>query len=149
MAGTELLIREMRAEDIPEIMDIELASFSSPWSEFAFQSELRKKYAVTRVAELRHNIVGYAIANFILNEGHILNMAVHPGHRRQAIATSLVHEMLNILQQKGCSLLYLEVRVSNAPARFFYEHLEFRVVGKRRRYYQSPAEDALLMFRAI
>lgn len=149
MAGTELLIRDMRVQDIPEIMDIEHTSFSSPWSEIAFQGELRKEYAVTRVAELRHNIVGYAIANYILNEGHILNLAVHPAHRRQGIATSLIYQLLNILQKKGCSLLYLEVRVSNAPARLFYEQLEFRVVGKRRSYYQSPVEDALLMFRTI
>lgn len=149
MAGTELLIREMRVQDIPEIMDIEHTSFSSPWSEIAFQGELRKEYAVTRVAELRHNIVGYAIANYILNEGHILNLAVHLAHRRQGIATSLIYQLLNILQKKGCSLLYLEVRVSNAPARLFYEQLEFRVVGKRRSYYQSPVEDALLMFRTI
>ena len=149
MAGTELLIREMRAQDIPEIMDIEHSSFSSPWSEIAFQGELRKEYAVTRVAEIRHNIVGYAIANYILNEGHILNLAVHPGHRRQGIATSLIYKLLNILHRKGCSLLYLEVRVSNAPARLFYENLEFMVVGKRKSYYQSPVEDALLMFRTI
>ena len=149
MAGTGLLIREMRQQDIPEIMDIEHASFSSPWSEIAFQGELRKEYAVTRVAERRHETVGYAIANYIFNEGHILNLAVHPAYRRQGIASSLIYELLDILQQKGCSLLYLEVRVSNASARLFYEHLEFRVVGKRRGYYRSPVEDALLMFRTI
>ena len=149
MAGTGLLIREMRSQDIPEILDIEIASFSSPWSEIAFQGELRKDYAVTRAAEFAHHIVGYAIANYILNEGHILNMAVHPGHRREGIATALLSELLNVLQQKGCGLLYLEVRVSNAPARLFYEHLDFRVVGKRRGYYRSPVEDALLMFRTI
>jgi ribosomal-protein-alanine N-acetyltransferase len=149
MAEPGFLIREMRAEDIPEIVDIERASFSSPWSETAFQGELHKEYAVSRVAELRHDIVGYAIANYILNEGHILNMAVHPGYRRQGIATSLLHELLKILQQKGCSLLYLEVRISNAPAHFFYEKLEFRIVGKRKNYYTSPVEDALLMFRTI
>ena len=149
MAATGLLIRRMQEHDVPAMMTIERGSFSSPWSETVFQGELHKDYAVARVAELGQRIIGYAIANFVLDEGHILNLAVHPGHRREGIATSLMTELLYTLRQKGCRLLYLEVRASNAPARLFYEHLEFSVVGKRRRYYQSPVEDALLMFRKI
>jgi [ribosomal protein S18]-alanine N-acetyltransferase len=135
----------MLYDDVPRVLEIERMSFTSPWSEAAFLQEIHKHYALSQVAEFGHEVIGYMCINYLFDEGHILNLAVHPDFRRQGVATFLMKGALNILKEKGCRFFYLEVRVSNLAAKTFYERLGFRVVAFRKRYYVSPEEDAALM----
>ncbi len=109
----EIIIRKMTEEDIPDIMKIEMMSFSTPWSKYAFLNEIYKPYSLTKVALLKDNLVGYICVNLIVNEGHILNLATHPEFRRQGIGTRLMKEVLKELKDKGCRFVYLEVRLSS------------------------------------
>ncbi len=145
----EVLLQEMQPIYIPEILKIEKACFTTPWSEFAFLNELQKPYAISRVALLDNKLVGYVCANSILNEAHILNLAVHPEYRRRKIGTALMYDIMNLLKKRGCRFIFLEVRVSSFGARKFYEHFGFKVVGLRKDYYESPKEDAALMMCVI
>jgi ribosomal-protein-alanine N-acetyltransferase len=135
----------MEDYDVPRILRIERMSFTSPWSEAAFRQEIHKQYALSRVAEFSHDVIGYICVNYLFDEGHILNLAVHPDFRRQDIATTLMKDALQELGKKGCTFFYLEVRVSNLAAKTFYERLGFSIVAFRKNYYISPEEDAALM----
>jgi ribosomal-protein-alanine N-acetyltransferase len=146
---TEIVMRAMQEQDIPAIIKIERISFSTPWSEAAFFSEIHKSYSLARVAVSGDTIVGYICVDYILNECHIMNLAVHPDFRRQGIATILLEEVMKELRKKGCRFFYLEVRFSNTGARAFYERFSFRIVGIRKKYYTSPNEDAALMMLRI
>jgi ribosomal-protein-alanine N-acetyltransferase len=141
----ELALRGMEVHDIPRVLEIERMSFSAPWSESAFLYEIHKSYAYNRVAVRENSIVGYLCVNYILDEGHIMNLAVHPEFRRQGIATVLMGEVIRAMRRKGCDALYLEVRTSNSVAKNFYERFGFGVAGIRKDYYTSPREDALIM----
>jgi ribosomal-protein-alanine N-acetyltransferase len=145
----EILLRKMQAPDIPKVMGIERISFTTPWSENAFLKEIRKLYSLTKVAVLGDKVIGYICANYIMDEGHILNLAVHPDFRRCGIGTKLVEEVLDELKENDCRYIYLEVRFSNLRARNFYERFGFRVAGIRRNYYTSPVEDAALMMHKL
>jgi len=125
----------MRGEDLDEVMNIERTSFSSPWPAVAFLSEISKEYSLAFVATVPERIAGYICAQHVLDEGHILNLAVHPELRRKGIGNALAEELLGRLKTQGCRIFYLEVRMSNAPAMQFYEHLGFRKVGVRKKYY--------------
>ena len=135
----------MCGEDLGEVMDIERTSFSSPWSEDAFLSELSREDSLSFVAYLPERIAGYICAHRVLDEGHILNLAIRPDLRRKGIGHALTKETLDRLKQSGCRVFYLEVRISNLDAMQFYERFGFKVVGVRRQYYRSPTEDAALM----
>jgi ribosomal-protein-alanine N-acetyltransferase len=145
----EILLREMQATDIPEVIEIERMSFTTPWSENAFLKEIHKLYSLTRVAVLGDKVIGYICANYIMDEGHIMNLAVHHNFRRRGIGTKLVEEILDKLKENDCRYIYLEVRFSNLRARNFYERFGFRVAGIRRNYYTSPIEDAALMMHKL
>jgi ribosomal-protein-alanine N-acetyltransferase len=145
----ELVIRHMHEADIPAIMEIERSSFSTPWSELSFLSEIYKKYAISRVALFQEQVIGYICANFVLHEAHLLNLAVREDFRRRGVGTILLQEILQELKKKGCVFVYLEVRVSNAGAQVFYEQFGFTVASKRKKYYGSPDEDALIMMGRI
>jgi [ribosomal protein S18]-alanine N-acetyltransferase len=141
----ELIIRGMREEDIPAVLEIEQISFSTPCAEQFFLAEIYKKYAVSRVALFEGKVIGYVCADYRLHESHVLTLAVHPNYRRRGVATVLMDEAIRELKERGCVFLYLKVRASNARARKFYEHLGFKVEGIRKKYYDIPEEDALVM----
>jgi len=145
----EISIREMQEDDVPQILTIENASFSTPWTEAAFLHEIHKPYALNLVLLVGKRLAGYLCLNFVFDEGHILNLAVHADFRRKGLATRLMQDGLIELKQKGCRFIYLEVRVSNQAAQSFYERFGFKTVGLRIKYYTNPIEDAVLMMRHL
>jgi ribosomal-protein-alanine N-acetyltransferase len=142
---TEVFIRKMIWSDVPEVLSIERMSFTTPWSETAFLKEIYSPYSMMKVAVLEGEIAGYVCASHLLDEGHILNLAVHPDLRRRSVATVLVRKVIDELRMKECKALFLEVRVSSHDAVQFYERFGFRSVGYRKDYYTLPKEDAVLM----
>lgn len=137
----------MQPHDIRAIMEIEQASFTAPWSELSFLNDMYNANSLSKVALIENRVVGYVCPRYVLNEGHLLNLAVHHDFRRRGIATELMNTVLEELKEKGCTLLYLEVRVSNLDAIKFYERFGFKISSFRRKYYSSPTEDGALMMR--
>jgi [ribosomal protein S18]-alanine N-acetyltransferase len=142
---SEIVIDGMKIEDLPEVHAIEAASFKTPWSETLFRNEIFKDIAVSRVAKVNGTVVAYLCANIIVDEGHILTLAVHPAYRGKGVASCIIKEMLNIMRDKSCRSVFLEVRVSNREARTMYEKFGFALLGTRKNYYISPVEDAIVM----
>lgn len=94
-------------------------------------------------------VAGYIVARCLLDEAEILNLAVRPGHERRGLGSALVQRSLLDLGQAGARRVFLEVRTGNAGAQAFYRGLGFESAGRRRGYYSSPPEDALILAREI
>ena len=142
----KLTIESMRVEDLAEVQKIELASFSTPWPENAYRSELMtNRLASYLVGRIDDTIVGYGGMWLMVDEGHIITFAVHPDWRRQHIGERLLLAFLDLATDRGAHEATLEVRLSNLPARRLYEKFGFRPVGLRPRYYSDNGEDALIM----
>lgn len=144
-----LFIRDMWWSDIPQVLKIEMMSFSTPWNEMAFLNEIYNSSSIVKVAVYENKIVGYICASSVIDEGHILNIAVSPDMRRRGIATVMLEKVIEELKKRGCKSIYLEVRASNTVAMKFYENFGFISVGIRRNYYTSPKEDAVIMMLAL
>ncbi len=134
---------------MPIIADIERMTYTMPWSDTSFYSEVYSRYSLTRVAELDGKIIGYICVRQIADECHLLNLTVHPDFRRRGIATLLFTDILKDLKESGGRFLYLEVRASNHDARRLYEKFGFKMVGIRKNYYIRPEENALIMMMEI
>jgi ribosomal-protein-alanine N-acetyltransferase len=141
----ELTLAFMTVDDIDEVLEIERASFTTPWSETSFFNEIKNPRSISKVARLGERISGYLCASRIIDEGHILTFAVHPDFRRLGIASELIRDILGQLKREGCRFVFLEVRVSNSAARKMYESFGFRELGVRKDYYLSPVEDGIVM----
>src|SRR3990172_9707514 len=140
-----IVIEDMKVADLPGILAIETASFKTPWSETLFYNEISKAISVSRVAKINGKVVGYLCANVIIDEGHILDLAVHPEYRRLGVASCMIKEMLDLMKDNNCRSVFLEVRISNEEARKMYEKFGFGLLGTRKNYYVSPVEDAVVM----
>ncbi|MDA8422396.1 MAG: ribosomal protein S18-alanine N-acetyltransferase [Nitrospiraceae bacterium] len=146
---TNITIDFMRKEDIDQVMSIEQASFSMPWSRNLFLSEFRSPGISTLMVALADGPVrtvgGYIVIWLVEDEMHILNLAVTPSLRRQGIARKLVLAAIKRADQKGAKRAFLEVRASNAVAQKLYLDLGFTGTSLRRDYYDAPVEDAVIM----
>ena len=145
-----LRVRPLGASMLDQVVAIERASFSDPWSREMFRSEITMldgTYA--RVVELDGRVAGYLLAILVLDEAHIGNLAVHPDHRRKGIAQRLLDDLLQTGRRTGLRRVTLEVRASNEVARNFYYRNEFIDVAIRKNYYRHPVEDAIVMLRTL
>lgn len=139
-------VRAARATDLEALAALEQQIFPDPWALESFGEFLE---GATLVVDDGAAVVGYTVVRWVLEQGEILNLAVHPDHRRRRIASRLLRAALDVLWQEGVRLAFLEVRESNEGARAFYERHGFAQVGKRRNYYRLPREDALLLARSL
>jgi ribosomal-protein-alanine N-acetyltransferase len=148
-----LLIEPMRRQDLPEVLTIEVASFALPWTEEMFENDLaRGDLSQAWVARLPEAgtpppIVGYICTWVVGEELHINNVAVAPRWRRRGIAGALLAATLEQGRARGASSAFLEVRASNIGAQTLYRRFGFEPAGVRRRYYDHPIEDAVVMKR--
>ncbi len=141
-----IILEPMREEDLPQVMDIENASFPTPFSKSLFQMELRLDVARLFVARRsRVNVVGYIDYWKVGGEIHLITLAVHPDSRRRGIAKLLMQRMMDDAGQCGTRWATLDVRVSNEAAIRLYEGFGFQKAGLRKKYYQDNDEDALVM----
>jgi len=141
-----LTVEPMRPEDLDEVLAIERASFSMPWSRGAFLYEIQQnRVARCRIVREAGAVLGYLCVWEIADEVHVTNVAVHPSRRRQGIARGLLTGLLAEAQAHDVRLVVLEVRPSNREAIALYESFGFRVTGRRRGYYYDTGEDALVM----
>lgn len=132
---------------IPQILELERACFSAPWTETMLSDALFDPQASFIVAQDEEgNVVGYAGLHVIVDEGYIDNVAVEPDARRHGVASALL-DVFCRFGAANLAFLTLEVRSSNAPAISLYEKFGFFRAGLRKGYYQHPREDAVIMTR--
>jgi ribosomal-protein-alanine N-acetyltransferase len=140
------LIRRMRLEDVPAVHEIDMLSFSLPWSERSFRYEVTQN-PVSRgwVAETEGRIAAMLVLWLVVDEAHIATIAVHPDFRQRGIGEQILLSALRSAKDEGARRAFLEVRAGNAAAQAMYKKYGFTVTGFRPRYYKDNNEDAFLM----
>lgn len=141
----------MSPADIDAVLAIEQRSFTMPWTDAMFRSELQNertsRLLVARAEGTDGPIVGYIGYRIVLDEMHVILIAVAPALRRRGIARQLLCRAMDQARTAGCARATLEVRVSNTPAQQLYYSLRYAPVGTRPKYYLRPTEDALILWR--
>ena len=148
---TALVIRRGLAADLPSVAMLERECYSDPWpaSAFATLPGNSRVYFAVADSPAAHTIAGYVVAWYVLDEGEVANLAVAPHARRQGIGSALLDAAIRESLDRGVADLYLEVRESNQSARHLYASRGFEEVSRRKGYYRSPVEDALILRRTL
>jgi ribosomal-protein-alanine N-acetyltransferase len=141
-----LRIEPMTVDDLDDVHQIEHASFSQPWPDEAYRSELvANRLASYLVARAGDELVGFGGIWLMVDEAHVTTFAVAPSWRRRRVGESLLIALIDLAIARHAREATLEVRLSNVPARRLYEKFGFKPVGIRPRYYSDNHEDALIM----
>ena len=141
-------------DDLNAVATIEARSFEQPWKRRALAEELAspgsRAFILRCPDQAALPTVGaYIFLRILVDEVHIMKVAVHPDRRRQGLATRLTHQALGEARREGCRRAILEVRVSNSAAIGLYSRLGFKTIGERKRYYAPAGEDALVMAKNL
>jgi [ribosomal protein S18]-alanine N-acetyltransferase len=140
-----LRFRPMRSSDLSEVIEIEHASFTYPWSRNFFLQELKVGCARSVLAVVGDRSVGYIIYWLLQREIDVHNLAVHPAYRRRGIGKALLEAVIKEARHHRVDRVTLEVRKSNEAAQKLYQSLGFSAKGVRTAYYSDDGEDALIM----
>jgi len=146
----DIQLTPMQPEDIEAVLGIEQQSFTMPWTAEMFRSELQNvqtsRLLIARTPATER-LVGYVAYRIVLDEMHVILIAVAPAWRQRGVARRLMRAAMEQARREGCVRATLEVRVSNTPAQQLYYSLKFAPVGTRPKYYIRPPEDALILWR--
>ena len=136
----------MREADLAEVMAIESAIYSHPWTRGNFVDSLTAGYECRC---LRHGgeLIGYFVLMVAVQEAHLLNLSIAAKHQRRGHGSALLRDAADLARRLGACNVFLEVRPSNGGAQKLYTRFGFHKVGTRRGYYPATAgrEDAIVL----
>ncbi len=136
--------------DLPRLVEMENAIFTAPWSPTAIAAELIVDPGrLALVAEIGDEVVAYAFVWRVVDEIHLVSLAVDDRHRRQGIADRLLRTLLRHEFARHTRAMTLEVRASNEAALSLYRRHGFAEVAIRRGYYPDNREDAVVMVKLL
>jgi ribosomal-protein-alanine N-acetyltransferase len=159
------VVEPMMVADVDQVMVIEHASFTAPWSARAYRYEivqnehstmlvvrpkhLSAKWPASLLSRLRSTkpvpILGYGGFWMLVDDIHISTIAVDPRWRGRGLGELLLLSLLERGAELGARRATLEVRVSNLAAQALYHKYGFRTVARQNRYYADNDEDAYIM----
>ncbi len=142
-------VRPAAPADLPRLVEIAAHSVTAAqWN----AAEYHKLFApeplqnrVALVAEEGPDVVGFFVGRQTGVGWEIVNIAVTGSARRRGLGTRLLGEFMDLVRSRGGREIFLEVRESNLAARALYEKWAFIESGRRKMYYENPAEDAVVL----
>jgi ribosomal-protein-alanine N-acetyltransferase len=166
-ASPRISLRAMTGADIAAVERIESAAYQDAWPARLFEKELANGFAEYLVAveattqpppsgamaTLRRalgggaqdRIVGFMGVWYMVDQLHLVTIAVDPPHQGRGIGSRLLIECFDLAFEAELNEIVLEVRESNAPARAMYEAFGFRKAGELKDYYKDNHETAIVM----
>lgn len=147
---SDFLVEAMQCEDLAEVLDVE-GGGAAAWTRQQFVEELRAVHGFQFVARAAgsQRVMAFVCGRLCGSEAEILKLAVALPWRRRGAGSGLLLHVLAHCRQEGVVDCFLEVRKSNVAARALYVKNGFMEAGRRRNYYVSPKEDAVLMRRKL
>ena len=147
-AEPQMHVRWMIRRDMPEVLAIEAASGSPcPWGEEQFLSLLRQRNCIGMVVE-RHPaidpspVLGWMLYELQDGRLELLNLAVHPAHRRRGVGGRLMMKLIGKLSQHRRPLLTAKVRETNLAGQFFLRSCGLLARTVHRGWWRDTGEDA-------
>ena len=156
---SDYVVRQCDRRDLPQVIRINLDTLPEHYSDMFFEELLLESPETFLVAEKNGTIVGYIMCRVefgfshlkrfgLARKCHIVSVAVSEGHRNRGLGRALAEEAVKGMQNKGCSEVYLEVRLTNELAIRLYEQLGFKATARLEGYYRD-GEAAFLMSKRI
>ncbi len=138
------------AGDLAAMLALERAAYSHPWSEASLISAVEDpEVDVLVLRDARNALATHCIFQVVAGELHLHNLAVAPGLRRLGLARFAVELVHGLAVRRRARVAFLEVREGNAAARGLYAAMGYEPIGRRRGYYETPFEDALVLSRRL
>ncbi|MBI4258394.1 MAG: ribosomal protein S18-alanine N-acetyltransferase [Thaumarchaeota archaeon] len=153
------IIRQCTRQDLPNVIRINFATLPEHYSDLFFEELLKESPETFIVADSYDTIVGYIMCRIefgfsnvkkfgLARKGHIVSVSVVEEHRKKGLGRALMEEAMRGMVTRGCSEVFLEVRVSNTSAISIYQKMGFPTTSRLEGYYRD-GEAAYLMAKPL
>jgi [ribosomal protein S18]-alanine N-acetyltransferase len=142
-----LQLQPLESAQLEAVVGLDRRCLGGMWTIDGYRREMDSPNSDLLILQSEPQIIGVGCVWAILEEAHITMLAIDPQFQRQGLGLALLHSLLGSARQRGLEWATLEVRVSNTGAIALYERFGFEAVGERKRYYQNPEENALILWR--
>jgi ribosomal-protein-alanine N-acetyltransferase len=142
----------MQDSDLQEVLDLEQTVYPHPWSMANFLDSLASGYEAWVLRDTDNELMGYFLLMAIVDEAHLLNVAVSAERQGQGLGRFLLNQAVACARGLGMESVLLEVRPSNTRALDIYQRYGFETIGRRKGYYPAAnqqREDAIVMRFAL
>lgn len=143
-----LIYEPMQENDLDEVVAVEQEVYPYPWSRANFSDSLSQGYHAWVLRAQDRELMGYFLVMGIVDEAHLLNVAVSRPWQGRGVGRLLVNQAVALSRGLGMESILLEVRPSNGRALEIYQRYGFAEIGRRKGYYPSAnatREDAIVM----
>ena len=140
--------REWRYDDLGAIAALEAECFSDPWNMRMLAESFLSGRFFGSLLEEGGVITAYGGMSVVADEAEVQLIATAEMYRRCGRGGKVMEDLLYEAARRGVRRVFLEVRVSNAPAMMLYLKHGFRGVYARARYY-ADGEDAIVMVKEL
>jgi ribosomal-protein-alanine N-acetyltransferase len=148
-ARQPLSMEPMKPSDLEDVLFIERASFSRPWTRDMYQREMQNRTSRTVVFRADGQLAGYMCFWEVLDEAHLMTIAVRPERRGEGFGKAMMDQLETICWREGVKRIVLEVGRRNTSARSLYKKCGYTPIGFRKRYYKEIQDDALVMEKRL
>lgn len=149
-----LKLKALEAAQLEAVVELDRRSLGGMWTIEGYQREMDSPNSDLLIIQqmipqqtIAQPILGVGCVWAILDEAHITTLAIDPTMQRQGWGSVMLHALLKAARRRELEWATLEVRVSNLGAIALYKKFGFEAVGERKRYYQNPEENALILWR--
>ena len=149
LKNKEIIFRKVKKSDLDSIMEIEVVSFSLPWTKSSYEEMMQLDNACFIVAEHNSEVIGYMLYQFWPDGAELHAFAVKPECRKQGVGKLMFDELFQLSKKQNIKAMFLQVRPSNKWALRLYKKVGFVIVGHRKNYYTDDGEDANIMAARI
>ncbi len=143
---------DFEAKYLDEIVEAEKICFENdPWNREMFvEAAENDGFCIILLKDMQlSKIIGYSIIIYAMDQADLANIAILPQCRGQKLGKCLLEKTMEKARCYGASEVFLEVRESNLAARGLYLSSDFVEIGRRKKYYKNPREDAIIMLRKL
>ena len=148
MRHDELNYAPMVVADLDEVYALELSVYPHPWTRGNFLDSLASGYHGWVLRDAQGTLVGYFLMMAVVDEAHLLNVAVAAPRQREGLGRYLLDKIAACARGLSMASILLEVRPSNQRALNIYARYGFKEIGRRKGYYPAhngQREDAIVM----
>lgn len=157
----ELALSDIIKTDVTQLMPIEVACHSHPWSEKTFSSCIGGRYFGEKAtvtdssnqSTVSEPAIGFYIGEYVAGEATLMNICVNPAEQGKGFGKILIQQFLAQAKKLGAGKIFLEVRAKNISAQMLYMNNGFIEIDRRIGYYPSAKgfgyEDAIVMSKQL
>lgn len=142
----DLSIISLGPEHYQYCWELDQITLNGLWTKEQWSKELSEEKSLNIGLLNKKSLIAFASGSIVINELHIIAIAVHPNFRRLGLAKKLLSTLLDKAKSSGNVNATLEVSSTNQAAIALYASCGFKTEGSRRNYYKNDSH-ALIQWR--